>query len=101
MDFHALAAGADDWFDELTVGIFVAPVDQFRKVLGSIGALVVNAREVQRAEWVVRGPDDEQTGEASVELLEAIAKAGTLECRNIFTGSAANFEAASCEFVRL
>jgi len=101
MDFHAFAAGADDRFDELTVGVLVPAVDQFRKVLGSIRALVVDPGEIERAEWVVRRPDDEQAGEAAVELLQAVAKAGAFEGGDIFTGSAANLDPASRELVRL
>src|SRR3954468_5187274 len=101
MDFHALAAGADDWFDELTVSILVPAVDQFGQVLGSIGALVVDPGEIERAEWVVRRPDDEQAGEAAVELLQAVARAGAFEGGDMFTGPAANLDAPSRELVRL
>src|SRR4051812_15607903 len=72
MDFHPLAAGADDRFDKLTVSILIPAIDQLGQHLCPIRALVVGAIEIQRSERVVRRTNHEQTSETAIELFERI-----------------------------
>ena len=72
--FDALAARGDDRFDELVVGVLVTAIDQFGEGVLPIGSLVVDAREVEGAERVVRGADEEETGEAARRALQGIAQ---------------------------
>ena len=63
-----LGARPDYRFDELTVGIFVAAVDEFAERLHPVGALIVHALEVERAKRMMVGTDDEEGGKASGKL---------------------------------
>ena len=91
MDFYPLAAGADDRLDELAVGILVAAIDELAERLSPVGSFIVHPSEIQRPERIVRGADDEETGEATLELFEHIAQARRLEGRELFAGTAAEF----------
>src|SRR3954469_23713246 len=79
MDFHPLAAGADDRFDELTVSVLIPAIDQIGQHLCAIRALVVGATEIQRSERVVRRTNHEQPSKTAIELFECITKCGRLE----------------------
>ena len=56
-------AGGDDRLDELPVGIVVALLDQLGHRPLAIRRLVVDAGEIERADRIVVGPDDEDAGE--------------------------------------
>ena len=86
--FDALAAGADHRLDELAVGISVAAIDELRQRQRAIGSFVVDAGEIERTDRIVRRPDDEEPGEAAVELLQDVAKAGSLEAAKLLAGAA-------------
>ena len=65
MDFHSLAARANDRLDELAIGIFIPSIDEFGERLRSIRPFVVDAGKIKRADFSVDGgpwtplfPDD-------------------------------------------
>ena len=87
--FGRLRTGTDDRFDELPVGIFVAPVHQLGHGLAAIGPLVVDTAEIQRREGVVGWTDEKDRREASSELLESITKGCGLERTKLLAGAAA------------
>ena len=82
-----LGARPDYRFDELTVGIFVAAVDQFAERLHPVGALIVHALEVERAKRMMVGPDDEEGGEPSGELFLDVAERCRFERRQVLPGT--------------
>ena len=86
--FDALAAGADHRLDELAVGVAVAAIGELRQRQRAIGSFVVDAAEVERTDRIVPRADDEEPGEAAIELLQYVAKAGSLEAAKLLAGAA-------------
>src|SRR6476619_446681 len=62
-DHLAGIAGGHDRLDELAIRILIALLYQFAHRAPAIGRLVVRRTEVERADGVVIGPDDEDAGE--------------------------------------
>src|SRR3954451_10699273 len=60
--FDALAAGRQDRVDELVIGVLVAAIDELGDAVMAVRALVVDAREVERAERIMGGTDQVQAG---------------------------------------
>ena len=68
---HALAARADHRLDELVVGVLVAAIISSASGCRAVRPLVVAAGEVERADRVVRGPDDEEAGDPAARTARA------------------------------
>src|SRR5258708_35090306 len=84
--FDALAAGRDHRLDELVIGVLIAAIDELRDGVEPVRTLVVNTREIERAQRVVRGADEEEPGESSAGALQRITQAGGFEREQLLGG---------------
>ena len=87
--FGRLRTGADDRFDELPVGVFVAAVDQLGHRLPAVGPLVVDAAEIERRERVVGGRTRKMDAKRPVNCSRASRSDGGLEGAELLAGAAA------------
>ena len=97
--FGLFGPGPDDRFDELAVGVLVAAVEKLAHRLEAVGALVVNAGEIQRGQRIVAGTDQEEAGKPAGVLIQRITKRGGLECRQLFAGTTAHIGAPGAQLV--
>ena len=97
--FGLFGPGPDDRFDEQAVGVLVAAVQKLAHRLEAVGALVVNAGEIQRRQRIVAGTDEEEAGKPAGELIQGITKRGGLECRQLFAGATAHIGASGAQLV--
>ena len=100
LDFNPLAARADDRLDELPIRVLVSAINEFGEPLTAVRSFVVSAGKIQWAERIVRRANDEQTGESAFELTHDVAQACRFEGRQLLSGAAAQFRAASAQLVR-
>src|SRR5215210_4590822 len=96
---HAFPSGAYDRLYELPVRVFVSSIAELGEGVYTVGSLVVRTPKIKGTQWVVNGADHEKAGEATVELLEHIAKAGRFEGGKLLACAAAQVGTSGAELV--
>src|SRR5574339_887984 len=81
---NPIATGGDDRLDELTVGVLVAAIDEFREAEMTIRPFVVDALEIERANGIVRGADEKHAVESARRALERVTQSRGFKRRELF-----------------
>src|SRR5439155_15031683 len=100
LDLDALRACRDDRLDELAVRVPVPAVHQFADAVLAVRPFVVDAGEIQRAEWIVRRSNQVNGGEPPLTRSDRIAQDGGFVRGQHLARAPSQIAAARAQLVR-